>query len=133
MRPKDLTSGHDLSTNRGYNKRIPPNEGGVLDQRGQQTRGEHFEGKGGPEDSNDNDVVPARVPNTQGLGSLNDSATEGQQASRANVGSRPPGPGGSAFKGSDYYTPESVPDSISAEGNIAPGSVTQASREAEGY
>lgn len=26
--------GDELSTNRGYNKRIPPNEGGVLDDRG---------------------------------------------------------------------------------------------------
>jgi hypothetical protein len=26
--------GDELSTNRGYNKRIPPSEGGILDDRG---------------------------------------------------------------------------------------------------
>ncbi|CAM1500492.1 Fc.00g096540.m01.CDS01 [Cosmosporella sp. VM-42] len=134
--------GDELSTNRGYNKRIP--ESDVLDDRGRQTRGEQFEGEGGPEDKvsrsyqeqggqNDNDVVGARVPQTQGLGSADDIATQGQEASRANVGRNPPGPGGSQFKGEDYYTPESVPDSISAEGNIAPGSVTEASKESENY
>lgn len=29
-----VTYGDDLSTNRGYNKRIPPSEGGDLDARG---------------------------------------------------------------------------------------------------
>lgn len=107
-----------------------------------ETRGHHFEGHGGPIDKlndayrdhggdNDNDVVPARVPNVGGLGGVNDIATKGQAASRNNVGNNPSGPGGSQFKGSDYYEPESVPDSISAEGNIAPDSTIQASREAE--
>lgn len=86
-----------------------------------------------PSGRNDNDIVPANVPKVQGLGGVNDIATQGQAASQANVGSNPPGPGGSQFKGEDYYQPESVPDSISAEGNVAPGSVTEASRETEGY
>ena len=138
----EILTGDELSTNRGYNKRIPPSEGGILDDRGRQTRGEHYEGQGGPIDKlnesyeqqpgqNDNDVVPANVPKTSGLGSVNDIATQGQAASVANVGRKAPGVGGSQFKGEDYYTPESVPDSISAEGNIAPSSVNQASREAE--
>ena len=132
--------GDELSTNAGYNKRIPPGEGGVLDDRGRQTRGEHYEGKGGPLDKleqdgrNDNDVVgDARVPAVTGLGSVNDVATQGKAASLNNVGTKPPGPGGSQFKGEDYYNPESVPGSISAEGWVAPESVTQASRETEGY
>jgi hypothetical protein len=106
-----------------------------------QATGNLYEGKGGPDDKlaesyrqqggqNDNDVVNARVPDT---GSASDIATQGKIASKANVGSNPPGPGGSKFKGSEYYTPESVPDSISAEGWIAPESVTEASRETEGY
>jgi hypothetical protein len=109
-----------------------------------QTRGEHYEGQGGPIDKlqesyerqpgqDDNDVVPANVPKTGGLGSVQGIATQGQEASVSNVGRKAPGVGGSQFKGEDYYTPESVTDSISAEGNVAPGSVTQASRESEGY
>jgi hypothetical protein len=109
-----------------------------------QTRGHHYEGKGGPLDKlndsyeeqpgqNDNDVVPARVPKVDGLGSVDDIANKGQEASTSNVGRNPPGPGGSQFKGENYYVPESVPDSISAEGNVAPESVTEASRESERY
>ena len=30
----DVRYGDDLSTNRGYNRRIPPEEGGDLDERG---------------------------------------------------------------------------------------------------
>ncbi|PON26539.1 hypothetical protein TGAM01_v204549 [Trichoderma gamsii] len=139
-----VTYGDELSTNRGYNKRIPPSEGGDLDARGRQARGHLYEGKGGPEDKvaesyrqqpgqNDNDVEDTPVPDIEGLGSRDDIATKGEIASKANVGSNPPGPGGSQFKGSEYYTPESVPDSMSAEGWVPPESVTEASREAEGY
>lgn len=60
-----------------------------------------------------------------------DVLVEGEMASKINVGANPPGVGGAKFKGADYYTPESVPDSISAEGYVAPESVTQASRETE--
>ncbi|UNI16015.1 hypothetical protein JDV02_002493 [Purpureocillium takamizusanense] len=139
----EVNYGDELSTNRGFNKRIPPSEGGALDDRGRQTRGEHFEGAGGPLDKiaqsyerqpmqNDNYVVPARVPQVSGTGGVDDIATRGAQASRANVGSNPPGPGGQKYTGADYYTPESVPDSISAEGWVAPESVTEASKETEG-
>ncbi|KAM4066781.1 hypothetical protein HRG_000809 [Hirsutella rhossiliensis] len=131
----EVQYGDELSTNRGYNKRIPPGEGGVLDYRGRQTRGEHFEGKGGPMDKanrgqpgqNDNDVVLARVPPVEGRGSAGDIATQGKQASRNNVGRNPP------FRGENCHAPESVPDSISAEGWLAPESVTEASKESEGY
>ncbi|KAL7931918.1 hypothetical protein V8C35DRAFT_308867 [Trichoderma chlorosporum] len=104
-----------------------------------QARGNMYEGQGGPEDKiegadNNPDVVGARIPESErSAGNNSDILAQGQAASRANVGRNPPGVGGSQFKGSDYYTPESVPDSISAEGWIAPESVTQASRETEGY
>ncbi|KOS20276.1 hypothetical protein ESCO_006339 [Escovopsis weberi] len=62
-----------------------------------------------------------------------DILREGQVASEINVGRKPPGPGGSEYKGVNYYNPETVPDSISAEGNVPPESVTEASRETEGY
>ncbi|EWG40926.1 hypothetical protein FVEG_03148 [Fusarium verticillioides 7600] len=134
--------GDELSTNAGYNKRIPPSEGGIVDDKGRQARGQHYEGEGGPLDKlakanderggyNDNDVVGANVTKTSGLGAADDLASKGQEAQRANVGRNPPGPGGSQYKGEDYYQPESVPDSISAEGNIAPDSVIESSREAE--
>ncbi|RFU81005.1 hypothetical protein TARUN_1187 [Trichoderma arundinaceum] len=140
----NVTYGDDLSTNRGYNKRIPPSEGGDLDARGRQATGKLYEGKGGPDDKfaesfrqeggqNDADVVGARGSEFEGGLSSSDIASQGQAASRSNVGRNPPGVGGSQFKGSDYYNPESVPDSISAEGWVAPESVTQASRETEGY
>ncbi|KAL7908303.1 hypothetical protein GGI35DRAFT_481005 [Trichoderma velutinum] len=137
--------GDELSTNRGYDKRIPPNEGGDVDARGKQARGHLYEGKGGPEDKvaesyrrqpgqNDPDVEDVEVDETErGLSHSGDIADQGKAASRANVGRNPPGVGGSKYKGSDYYTPESVPDSISAEGWIAPESVIEASRETEGY
>lgn len=113
-----------------------------------QARGEHYDhniGSGGPESkiaaqkqenpgSNDRDVY--RVPGIDSRGAesaSSDPLAQGEDASIANVGRNPPGVGGSQFQGENYYTPESVPDSISAEGNIAPASVTQASRETEGY
>lgn len=108
-----------------------------------QTRGSHFEGTGGPEDKlgasgdNDNDVVTRKAlgrADIVGAGKErkgNDILDQGASAAKSNVGSNPPGPGGSQYKGQDYYRPESVPDSISAEGYVPPESVTQASRETE--
>ncbi|GKT54440.1 hypothetical protein ColTof4_13767 [Colletotrichum tofieldiae] len=80
----------------------------------------------------DDDVVPAKKISSLGTQDRKDDVLlQGEGAVRNNVGTKPPGVGGNKFPGSDYYTPESVPDSISAEGNIAPESVTQASAEAE--
>lgn len=123
-------------------KHHPPKTSLSISNFPRQARGQHYEGEGGPLDKlsranderggyNDNDVVGANVKKTSGLGAADDLASKGQEAQRANVGRNPPGPGGSQFKGEDYYQPESVPDSISAEGNIAPESVIEASREAE--
>lgn len=75
--------------------------------------------------------MPAHVPKVQGLGGVNDITTQGEAAAVNNVGYKPPGPGGQKYPGDQYYNPESVPDSISAEGNVAPESVVQASGEAE--
>ncbi|KAK8041872.1 hypothetical protein PG993_006395 [Apiospora rasikravindrae] len=129
----------DLSTNRGYNKRIPPEEGG-------QTRGEHFEGTGGPEqkyERQQRDLGGYDNPRPRpaegdafrevGHGDRNSALEAGREAAGANVSSDSKVRHKGQFKGSEYYTPESVPDSISAEGYVAPGSVTQASRESEGY
>ena len=112
-----------------------------------QTRGEHFEGEGGPEDQiaraqrerggeNDNDVLPSHVLGKQGKGTKErlgkDILEQGADASRVNVGKNPPGVGGSQFKGENYYTPETVPDSIADQNEVPPESVVQASRNAEG-
>lgn len=115
----------------------------TLDQKNRQARGHLYEGKGGPQEKiaesyarnpgqNDPDVEDVPMPEDVGI-HKDDLLIKGQATSRANVGTNPPGPGGSHFKGSDYYTPESVPDSISAESQVPPESVTQASRETEGY
>lgn len=113
-----------------------------------QTRGTQFEGAGGPEHKlaqaqqdaggyNDNDVITRKAlgrADIVGAGKErrgNDILDQGASAARNNVGSNPPGPGGSQFKGEDYYRPESVPDSVSAEGYVPPESVTQASKETE--
>ncbi|KAJ8083435.1 hypothetical protein PM082_009309 [Marasmius tenuissimus] len=81
---------------------------------------------------NDKDIVADSVPVKDRSG-LPGIAAEGNEASIHNVGRNPPGPGGSQYKGADYCRSEVVPDSIAAEGNIPPSSITQASRETEGY
>ncbi|KAK8081502.1 hypothetical protein PG996_000283 [Apiospora saccharicola] len=141
----------DLSTSGSYNKRIPPQEGGEVDARGRQTRGEHFEGEGGPEQKyaqqqrdlgghdNANEVGSTNGPRASeadvfsqsGHGGNGEALSEGKAAAEANTQSDSHLRHKGQFKGSDYYTPESVPDSISAEGNVAPESVVQSSRKAE--
>ncbi|OTB06817.1 hypothetical protein M426DRAFT_99101 [Hypoxylon sp. CI-4A] len=145
----------DLSTNASYNKRIPPEEGGDLDARGRQTRGEHFEGVGGPEDKvarqardfgGDNEFDAANTQRrevgssvqdpTVGYGrpnEHNDAFSEGREAVQHNIAGTKHNPRKDHVKGSNYYTPESVPGSISAEGYEAPDSVVESSREAERY
>ncbi|KAG7148553.1 hypothetical protein HYQ46_002602 [Verticillium longisporum] len=128
------------------NKFPGADEGGDLDARGRQARGElydHNKGDGGPaaaldanEPSGANDGDVYRIPGIDSLGTQgqkHDPLLQGEDASITNVGRNPPGPGGSKFKGEGYYKPESVPGSIAAEGNVPPASVTEASRETEGY
>ncbi|KAI1769066.1 hypothetical protein GGR53DRAFT_277353 [Hypoxylon sp. FL1150] len=143
--------GEDLSTNAGYNKRIPPEEGGEVDDRGRQTRGKHFEGVGGPEeklarqarDHGGNDKFDPAVDTRREVGTTSvtddtvpyrhegDVMPEGRDAVQSNLAGSKQTKHKEQFKGSDYYTPESVPGSISAEGYEPPDSVTEASREAE--
>ncbi|KAI0024928.1 hypothetical protein F4780DRAFT_723640 [Xylariomycetidae sp. FL0641] len=143
----------DLSTNASYNKRIPPEEGGELDARGRQTRGEHFEGVGGPEhklaqqarDYGGYDNLDATGKKQPEVGSTSatdttvpyghdgDPLAAGKEAVQHNIAGTKYAPKKDQFKGADYYTPESVPGSISAEGNEPPNSVTESSKEAEKY
>ncbi|KAI1492052.1 hypothetical protein F5X96DRAFT_427667 [Biscogniauxia mediterranea] len=143
----------DLSTNAGYNKRIPPEEGGELDSRGRATRGEHFEGVGGPEhklaqqerDYGGSDKLDPTGKSQRDTGSRNatdstvphsgegDMLAAGKEAVSSNIEGTKYAPHKEHFKGSDYYTPESVPGSISAQGYEPPASVTESSREAERY
>ncbi|RYO82661.1 hypothetical protein DL764_009579 [Monosporascus ibericus] len=146
----------ELSTNASYNKRIPPSEGGETDARGRQTRGEHFEkGVGsGPQEKlarqqrdfggyNEYELDPAdkRRPGNDRAGvqaasfgqSSGDPLRQGREAVESNVAGTTRNPKKDHVKGSEYYTPESVPGSISAESNEPPESVVQASRESENY
>ncbi|KAJ4158119.1 uncharacterized protein LMH87_008659 [Akanthomyces muscarius] len=137
-RGAQVTQGDELSTNGSFNKRIPPSEGGVLDDKGRQSRGEQFDDTERSLDklnqpskhtaTNDGDVVPARVPPVGGLGGQDDITTKGQKAQISNVGTNPSGPGGGVYKGKKYDT-DSVPDPNSAEGYIQPESAVEASRE----
>ncbi|KAK1758040.1 hypothetical protein QBC47DRAFT_317139 [Echria macrotheca] len=45
-----VTYGDDLVTSKAYDRRIPPSEGGGVDDRGRFLHGHVFEGVGGPED-----------------------------------------------------------------------------------
>ncbi|KAI0153073.1 hypothetical protein GGR57DRAFT_468745 [Xylariaceae sp. FL1272] len=149
----EVRYGEEISTNRGYNKRIPPEEGGELDDRGRQTRGEHFEGHGGPKDKiadhsrefggdqafdatgkrpSDFDYSPQKdtVPYSKTSG---DPMPKGKEAVQSNLQQSEGLPRKHQYPGSEYYNPESVPGSISAEGYEAPESVTEASRESERY
>ena len=104
--------------------------------------GQQYEGFGGPMDKinrsyerqpgqDDNDVVPANVSMTSGLGSADDIASRGQEAQRANVGKNPPGPGGDKYPEATHDSSVKVNDPMSAEGYIAPESAVEMSEEAK--
>ena len=69
----------------------------------------------------------------EGARDTGDVLEQGSSASRANVGRNPPGPGGSKFRGDEYYRPEDVPYSVAAEGYVPPESVVEPARETEFY
>ncbi|KAF2970603.1 hypothetical protein GQX73_g2975 [Xylaria multiplex] len=144
----EVRYGQDLSTNAGYNRRIPPEEDGALDARGQQTRGEHFEGVGGPEHklgqqmreyggSNEFDPANKRRHDTRSKASADDTSaayskevmTEGREAALSNMESNKYVPHKGQYPGSEYQTAQEVPGDMSAEGYEAPESVTEVSRE----
>ncbi|KAI0526482.1 hypothetical protein F5B22DRAFT_655631 [Xylaria bambusicola] len=142
--------GDDLSTNAGYNKRIPPEEGGDLDARGRQTRGEHFEGVGGPEhkfeqqmrdyggynelDSTNKrryDIGSNSVTDDTSVAYSGEVMAEGRRAAQSNVQGTVPRK--NQYPGSEYHTPREAVGDMSAEGYEAPSSVTEASRESARY
>ncbi|KAI0866886.1 hypothetical protein F4860DRAFT_508379 [Xylaria cubensis] len=144
--------GQDLSTNAGYNRRIPPEEGGDLDARGRQTRGEHFEGVGGPEHklgeqmrdfggSNEFDLTNKRRHDISAKSTADDTTesysgevmSEGREAAQSNIESSKNVPHKGQYPGSEYRNTQEVPGEMSAEGYEAPASVTEASRESERY
>lgn len=116
------------------------------------TRGEHFEGTGGPEDKiaqqqrdfgGDQELGAAARRGGRGKGDSNrlegsaaeardDVMQQGKEASRVNMASKK-GTGHSKFPGDEYYTPESVPGSIASQGYEAPESVVESSKDAEKY
>lgn len=111
-----------------------------------QTRGEHFEGKGGPEHKlaqqqrdfggeNTFDSTGKRQPQASDSYETGnrDVMSEGKEYVNSNLQSGGIPREHNKFKGSDYYTPETVPGSISEAGYEPPESVTQASRGSENY
>ncbi|KAI1823071.1 hypothetical protein F4861DRAFT_540374 [Xylaria intraflava] len=143
--------GQDISTNAGYNKRIPPEEGGDLDARGRQTRGDHFEGVGGPEhkvgqqardyggfdeldSTNKRRPDIASKPATEATGAYGtEVVAQGMEAAQSNMESNKYMPHKGQYPGAKYHTPQDIPGEMSAEGYEAPASVTEASRESEWY
>ncbi|KAK5629597.1 hypothetical protein RRF57_005312 [Xylaria bambusicola] len=140
----------DLSTNAGYNKRIPPEEGGDLDARGRQTRGEHFEGVGGPEHKLEQQMrdyggyngFDSTNKRRHDIGSKSDTddtsvtysgevMTEGRRAAESNVQGTVPRK--NQYPGSEYDTPREATADMSAEGYEAPSSVTEAARDSARY
>ncbi|KAK3939743.1 hypothetical protein QBC46DRAFT_354772 [Diplogelasinospora grovesii] len=91
--------GDDLVTNAGYNRRMPGDEGGDVDERGRMVKGSAYEGVGGPEDK-------VAKGYEQHSGQMDESDV----------------------KGEDYYTPEEVPDSTADQNEVPPESATAASR-----
>lgn len=107
-------------------------------ESGRQATGKEYEGVGGPEDKlarrggrNDYDVEGESYPEQLGNTDLPRKGVlqEGQDAAAHNVGKNPPGPGGEKYRGSDYYTPETVPDSIATQNEVPPDSVIQSAAE----
>lgn len=151
-----VTYGDDLTTSGSYDRKIPPSEGGDLDSKGRweplwriyvrpywwlsrQTRGYHFEGRGGPEDKerqaaddrggdNDGTIVGGRSQNSQSDAheSNKDVLGAGSDAVSSNLSGGTRGTK-SNFKGEDYYEPETVPDTIADQGEVPPDSVIASS------
>ncbi|KAB5570576.1 hypothetical protein GE09DRAFT_1218004 [Coniochaeta sp. 2T2.1] len=126
-------AGVDTRVEKNYDRRIPPEEGGDVDDRGRYTRGSQFEGAGGPErkaelnqrdrgGDNDNDVISKSVLDTEHtgkrVGGYNEAYDQGTDATHSNVGRNPPGVGGSEHPVSKYEYAESVSDQRAEQGNI---------------
>ncbi|KAK5656001.1 hypothetical protein OQA88_5139 [Cercophora sp. LCS_1] len=165
--------GDDLVTSAGYDRRMPPDEGGDIDDHGRFIHGHAYEGIGGPEDKMahiyqhnpggmDESIIkkwgkdprklvsetvdksrPNLLPMDEQPYPMEDEAPKaseamerGRRAGEVNLG-RPetshkelPSRGSkrSMYKGSDYYAPESVPDTASQQGEVPPASVINARR-----
>ncbi|KAL2192607.1 hypothetical protein P885DRAFT_47325 [Corynascus similis CBS 632.67] len=147
----DVKVGDDLVTNQGYNRRIPPYEGGddktahvyqhnpgAIDEATVHGWGKDprdLERAARRPDDDDSNLLPAdqalggrgREPAPRG-----DISEQGRLAAKTNVGlsadsrAEVPAQGsrGSQFKGAYYETPESVPDQRADQGAVPPRSVT---------
>ncbi|RWA11717.1 hypothetical protein EKO27_g3383 [Xylaria grammica] len=122
--------GQDLSTNAGYDKRIPLEEDGDLDTRGRQARGEHFEGVGGKRRHEARSRTNADDTSAAYSGEV---MAEGREAAQSNISSNQFVSHRGKYPGGEYDTPQEVPGEMSGEGYEAPASVTDASQESERY
>ncbi|KAK4102304.1 hypothetical protein N658DRAFT_566370 [Parathielavia hyrcaniae] len=141
--------GADNITNKSYNRRIPGDEGGDVDDTGRPGRVDESTVKGWGKDPRqlERDMVdperPDVLPSDQALGGMRrepahhgDVSERGRLAAKSNVGleatSREEVPSqgtrGSQFKGEYYEVPESVPDQRSDQNEVPPESVAERSR-----
>ncbi|KAK4124782.1 hypothetical protein N657DRAFT_615763 [Parathielavia appendiculata] len=141
--------GENNITNRSYNRRIPADEGGDVDETGRPGKIDEATVKGWGKDPRQLEremVDPSRpdlLPLDEAVGGRRreparqgDVSEQGRLAAKSNVGleatSREEVPSqgsrGSQFKGEYYEAPESVPDQRSDQNEVPPESVTGRSR-----
>ncbi|KAI3343852.1 hypothetical protein F4824DRAFT_23297 [Ustulina deusta] len=150
--PKDEADVDTVAVNQLPGGQVRYEEGGDLDARDRQTRGEHFEGVGGPEHkrgqrpreyggSNEFDSTNTRRHEVGSRSTADETSTaysrevmtEGRQAAQSNIESAKSVPHKGQYPGAEYHAPREVPGDMSAEGYEAPSSVTEASRESARY
>ncbi|KAM7189961.1 hypothetical protein V8F33_009763 [Rhypophila sp. PSN 637] len=137
-------AGSENISSRSYNRKIPPEEGGDLDERGRPYHGSAYEstsGTGGPIHTHglrfEEPADPSRsdlLPDDAVRAGVNPTprSTEpmerGRLASESNrAGSRIKG-SHHPYRGADWETPETVPDEHAMMGDIPPKSVTETSK-----
>ncbi|KAM7197940.1 hypothetical protein V8F20_006388 [Naviculisporaceae sp. PSN 640] len=137
-------AGDNNISSRSYNRKIPPEEGGDLDERGRPYHGSAYEttsGTGGPIHAHglkyEEPADPSRpdyLPRDAVREEVNPSArsTEpmerGKLASESNRAGASKAPHPHPYRGADWEAPEGVPDEHATMGTIPPESVTETSK-----
>ncbi|TLS23163.1 uncharacterized protein PpBr36_06752 [Pyricularia pennisetigena] len=133
--------GHDFRTGANFDAGVDTKAEnkfpGAEVRYGEDLTTEVARGRQGDPDAADKEAQKARSKGNLGPDNAvesrddsNDPLKQGLEASLNNVGSNPPGPGGSQFKGTHSSNPRDVPGRLDAEGLAPPSSVTEVSEEA---
>ncbi|KAK3331357.1 hypothetical protein B0H66DRAFT_613706 [Apodospora peruviana] len=141
-----VQSGEEFVSSRSMNRRIPPEEGGDVDERGRPYRGSAYEnisGSGGPaKESGRLFEEPADASRPDFLsdenvrGGVSGSARTGETMEQGRLAAKSNRTGleanmkhgHSAYRGADYQDPESVPDTRADQSAVPPGSEIETSR-----